>query len=137
MNNSHEFTNQIFGTCLMKIRKSRGRSQKFIAVETGLDASYLAGIEHGRRPPPKSSTLEKLFIALGVTQEERRELKSAIAIEKLAKIASTEFEPSYGKSLIRIASAIQFCSVEELRALEIITQGLEQRHNSTIGRPQM
>ncbi len=124
--------NYIFGECLARLRKKRGNSQKFIAMQAGLDASYLAGIEHGRRPPPRQTVLERILGALCVTPEERLELKSAIAIAKFARIAAAELEPNYGKSLIRIATAMQFCSSEELKALELIVLSFEHRRTAAV-----
>ncbi len=120
--------NPMFGECLARLRKRRGHSQKFVAISSGIDASYLAGIEHGRRPPPRQTVLERIFAALCVTPDERHELKSAIAIAKLAKVAATDLEPNYGQSLIRVACAMQFCSLDELKALEVIAQSFKQRH---------
>ncbi len=118
----------MFGECLARLRKGRGHSQKFVAIQAGIDASWLSGIEHGRRPPPRQPVLERILAALCITTEERLELKNAVAIAKLAKIAAAEMEPAYGQSLIRIACALQFCSTDELKALEVITQGFKRRY---------
>ena len=117
----------MFGECLARLRKKRGQSQKFVAIQAGIDASYLAGIEHGRRPPPRQPVFERILAALSVTSEERQELKTAIVIARLARIAAAEMEPAYGQSLIRIACAMRFCSIDELKALEVIAQGFKHR----------
>ncbi len=132
MSSDNFVVNSVFGECLSRLRKTHGRSQKFIAIQAKLDASYLAGIEHGRRPPPRRPVLERILDALGATPEERLEVKDAIAIAKLARLASAELEPSYGQSLIRIASAMQFCSTDELKALEVIVQSFKHRHTTTL-----
>lgn len=130
MNRDHQPMNNVFGECLERLRKKRGRSQKYIAIEASLDASYLAGVEHGRRPPPRQAVLERILCALSATPDERQELKNAIGIAKLANLVTSELEPGYGRSLIRIATAIQSCSPEELKALEVIVHGFEYRRNT-------
>lgn len=132
MNRDPQAMNKVFGDCLAQLRKKRGCSQKSIAIEAGLDASYLAGIEHGRRPPPRQPVLERILTAMCATPSERLKIKSAIGIAKLARIAATELEPNYGKSLVRIATSMQSCSTEELKALEVIVQGFEHRRTSTL-----
>jgi len=130
MNSDNQAMNRVFGNCLVRLRKGRGRSQKFIAIEAGLDASYLAGIELGRRPPPRQPVLEKILTALCATPAERQELKRAIGIAKLVRIAANELEPDYGQSLIQIATAMQYCSREERKALAVIALGFEQRRTA-------
>jgi len=122
---------QIFGECLVRLRKARGLSQKFIAIKTGLDPSYLAGIELGKRPPPQQRVLDRILRALDASPSEINKIRGSIGITRLARIAERTFEPSYGQSLIRIAVGMQSCSQEELKALEVIVQGFDHRRTTT------
>lgn len=118
--------NCFFGECLVRLRKRHGRSQKYVALEAGLDPSYLAGLERGRRPPPRDPLLGRIMKALGATPSDMLEIRSSLALTKLAHLAN-ELEPAYGQALVRIATGMQSCSADELKALETIVQGFEHR----------
>lgn len=130
MESDHQAINNIFGYQLSQLRKKHGRSQKFVAIEAKLDASYLAAVEHGRRPPPKQPVIDRLLSVLSATTEERLKISSSVGMDKLARIATTELEPEYGYRLIRIAAAMQSCSREELIAIEVILQGFHHRRSA-------
>ncbi len=53
------------GKRIQDIRKSKGWSQEKLALNAGIDRTYLAGIESGKRNATIVS-LEKIVIALGV-----------------------------------------------------------------------
>jgi len=72
-----------FGYCLFKIRQAHGLSQKAVALDARMDQSYLAGLETGRRPPPRERQLQRLFNAIQVTELEKRILKKAMVLYKL------------------------------------------------------
>lgn len=40
-----------FGSTLRKVRKAKGLSQEALAVLSGLDRTYISGLERGRRNP--------------------------------------------------------------------------------------
>lgn len=117
----------IFGESLARIRKGRGFSQKSIALDASLDASYLAGLERGRRPPPRQQVLNRIVSALRATPGEQLQLKEAIALTKISKIAMTELGTDLGQSLMNLARAIRLCSPDERKALETIAVGIVSR----------
>ncbi|MGB6057604.1 MAG: helix-turn-helix transcriptional regulator [Microthrixaceae bacterium] len=53
------------GRAVRQIRSERGLSQENLALEAGLDRTYVSGIERGRRNPSYGSLL-KLALALEV-----------------------------------------------------------------------
>lgn len=117
----------IFGNCLARLRKGKGYSQKSVALDADLDASYLAGLEHGRRSPPRYEVLSRIVMALHASPEEHHCLKEAVALTKISKIAKKELGDDVGQSLVRLVKAIQLCSVDERKALETIAMGIETR----------
>jgi transcriptional regulator with XRE-family HTH domain len=57
------------GKRIQNIRKSKGLSQEKLALNAGMDRTYLAGIESGKRNAT-IVTLEKIVIALGVEMKD-------------------------------------------------------------------
>ena len=57
------------GNRIRYLRKQRGISQKKLAIIAGIDRTYLAGIESGKRNATIIS-LEKIINALGVSMKD-------------------------------------------------------------------
>ncbi len=74
---------KVFGHCLLNIRQARGLSQKAVALDAGVDQSYLAGLETGRLPAPRDKQLQKLFSAMQMTETEKHILLKVKALYKL------------------------------------------------------
>lgn len=127
--------NLIFGEYLAHVRKQRGFSQKSVALDANLDASYLAGLEHGRRPPPRQELLSRIALALHASPEEFHRLKKAVALTKISKIAMAELDADLSQSVVRLVKAIQVCSPDERKALETIAIGIEAREREREGLP--
>jgi len=70
---------------LFDIRQAHGLSQKAVALDADMDQSYLAGLETGRRPPPRERQLKRLFCAIQATEEEKINLKKAMVLYKIFK----------------------------------------------------
>jgi transcriptional regulator with XRE-family HTH domain len=60
---------QAFGNALTALRKERGFSQEQLALESGLDRSYVGGIERGEKNPSLTNVF-KLASALNVRPSE-------------------------------------------------------------------
>ena len=58
-----------FGMRLRAVRKEKGLSQETLALEAGLDRSYVGGVERGERNISLEN-IEKLARALGVSVSE-------------------------------------------------------------------
>lgn len=118
--------NKVFGNSLRRLRKQKGKSQKFLALEAGLDQSYLAGVERGRRPPPKDHVLARLATALRATPQERSELTRSIAIARIGRSMEL-LDEGFSELLVQLATSMRHCSHEEIHALKTIARALEQR----------
>lgn len=75
-----------FGSCLARVRIRHGLSQKALAISAGMDISYLAGIESGRRPLPKDRQLDRLVRALNANNEEMTTLQLALALSRVSQV---------------------------------------------------
>lgn len=74
----------LFGMCVVEIRKIHLLSQKSVAIDADMDQSYLAGLESGRRPPPRDRQLIRLMHALQASENEMITLKKARAFYRAA-----------------------------------------------------
>ncbi|AMK76909.1 MULTISPECIES: helix-turn-helix domain-containing protein [Methylomonas] len=63
-----------FGVFLEKIRRSRQLRQKQLAVDLGINASYISALETGRKEPPSRQILERLITALDLSDDEQAAL---------------------------------------------------------------
>lgn len=59
----------VFGDAIRAIRKQRGVSQESLALQCGLDRTYISGIERGTRNPSLTNIL-KIAVALEVDPAE-------------------------------------------------------------------
>lgn len=58
-----------FGQLLKDLRRSKSVSQRDLAIQVGVDFTYISKIENNRLPPPSVQTIEKICDALEVPQE--------------------------------------------------------------------
>lgn len=86
----------VFGCCLSQMREAHGLSQKTLAISAGLDTSYLAGIESGRRPLPRDRQLDRLATALGASNEEKKALQLALALSRAYQAGAALWAPMPG-----------------------------------------
>lgn len=63
-----------FANMLHFARRRSGVSQKDAAFASGMDRSYLAALENGRRSPPGLAALRRLLDAIRATQAERTKI---------------------------------------------------------------
>jgi transcriptional regulator with XRE-family HTH domain len=109
-------TSAAFGDHLRGLRKQAGLSQRELALQAGIDFTYLSKIENGRVDPPGEATMRALARTLGVDAEELlararkmpRDLKQLVAQgtpEKallLRRIAQTPMTPERVERMLRM-----------------------------------
>lgn len=117
-----------FGDCLTQARRRRRLLQKTLALTAGLDPSYVAGLERGRRRPPKPALIDRLVMALRADPVERERLLAAAAADRLAHaIARHESEIQGAGVLARIAGCLPQLAPEDLITLERVAIGFSAR----------
>jgi len=122
-----------FGNQLFHARIRRQLLQKQVALSAGVDASYLAAIEHGRRLPPKEAVLHRLLDALKLSAAEKRELESAAFMERITSYL-IQAEPNVrgASTLIRLADALPRLNDKEVSALEDLLDAMSDQEKLSI-----
>ena len=93
--------------------------QKQVALEAGIDPSYLGGLERGRRDAPAVAIFERLTRALRATEEEREWLRHALAVSRMERLVSDgPYAISGGDLLVRIAEQLPTLSSQQMQLLE-------------------
>lgn len=117
-----------FGDLLFQHRRTRTLLQKQVALEAGIDPSYLASLENGRRSPPEKNTLQAIIKALALTPDETTELTRQANSEKAARYLQANHEDMPGiDSLVQLALALPSLSQREISMIETLIETLTQR----------
>ena len=115
-----------FGNCLLKLRKKRNLSQKAASILAEMDQSYLAGLETGRRAPPRERQMARLIDALQITESEEYELREAHAISRLADLAGNNI-PEKSKAMAVLVCQLRNLSISDIKLIEDLTSRLSER----------
>jgi len=104
--------------------------QKTLASNAGVTASYVAGLEGGRRDAPSSQVLDRLLKAMDATKKERLRLYQAlkvIAIRQAINAGPVSLEG--GSILLRLLERMPL-EEEDVSLLELLIPklGREQRN---------
>jgi transcriptional regulator with XRE-family HTH domain len=107
-----------FGSLVFHSRVRKCLSQKTIAYKAGIDPSYLASVERGRRPPPRRQVVEKILAALGMSSAEHALAIEAAAIDRLEPaIRDSEQDIPGAAVLVRLCNALPYLSNAKLGVL--------------------
>ncbi len=110
-----------FGHLLSMKRFQDRIRQKHLAISAGIDASYIAGIEGGRRPAPQERLLKRILDNLELTPDERREMEDAAAWDHITtQLERAESRLPTAKALTQLAMLLPSISSEEAEALATV-----------------
>lgn len=115
-----------FGACLVTLRKQKGLSQKSLALSAGMDQSYVAGLEAGRRAPPQDRQLLRLCQALHATEEEAQTLFLARTLFKLVR-GVDQLDPQRAAAMREIASSLGSLSADQVEIVALLASSLAAR----------
>lgn len=119
-----------FGEKLFQVRRRRRLLQKVIAATAGLDQSYLASLENGRRDPPRTEVLDRILDALVASPRERAEIKRAAALARLLTAIEVIGDDFVGADAVaRFAAAIPIMNALEIEAIETLIAGYQRRES--------
>jgi len=115
-----------FGPQLLHFRLRTRALQKQIALTAGIDGSYLAALERGRRPPPTSEVIERLSESLALVGVDRAVLRDAAAADRLmATILDVEPDLRGAGVLVEFLKALPALSSAEIDALISLATALQ------------
>lgn len=121
-----------FAQCLVRLRGRRNIQQKSLALAAGMDQSYVAGLESGRRPPPRDKQIQRLSSALSATEAEMAQLYSARGVTKLNTLMC-KTEPKSAIPLARLLATAASMSMQDVSTLDRIAEVLRSAAQQGVG----
>jgi transcriptional regulator with XRE-family HTH domain len=112
-----------YGPLLKSMRLTRQKNQKELALALGIDQSYLAALESGRRKPPKEPLFGQLLAALAATTDERSMLTDASEYYELRR-GARRLKRDDRDSIVKLIELLPQLGPEEMRALYEHADGL-------------
>jgi transcriptional regulator with XRE-family HTH domain len=91
----------MLGTALLLERTRRRLAQAEVARRAGLDPSYLAAVERGRRRVPQPATIGRISAALGLNSAEKARISYLAAIQRMIESGNKASEPCRRAELAR------------------------------------
>lgn len=104
-------------------------SQKALSILAGMDQSYLAGLEAGRRAPPKEKQICRLMRALDTSAKEEQELRAAHAISKMVE-ATDGLQSGKGRVLALLTEHLQNLTLDQIGIIESMACELQRQTNN-------
>jgi transcriptional regulator with XRE-family HTH domain len=119
-----------FGSLIAQARLRKRIPQKLVALAAGIDPSYLAAVERGRRPPPKSELVNKVLAALQLSAPDRVTFIEAAALDRLMPaIQALEQDVRGAGTLERLCSALPYLTEAQLEALGALIDAISTRRD--------
>ena len=114
-----------FGSFIFQTRIRKRISQKSIALSVGIDPSYLASVERGRRPPPTKAVVSKILSALKMSPADQVLALEAAALDRLVlAIQGIERDIRGTEALMTLCDALPYLSEAKLSVLSALIQTL-------------
>lgn len=119
---------------LVALRRRKKLRQKQVAAAAQIDASYLAGLESGRRDMPSVKVLERILTALAASPRDRLRAGQALALGRIEReLARVDSPPAGTESVLRIAACLPEATTTEVEVVDAVANLLEQRLMSREG----
>jgi transcriptional regulator with XRE-family HTH domain len=125
-----------FPELLFQLRRKRMLLQKQVADEARIDQSYIAGLERGKRDPPKRAVLDRICDGLEASADERMRLHEAASLSRLHKTLD-QIESGYPHAdlLRRLISAFPDFDAESREVVAGLFEVLRRNKQAPQGRP--
>jgi len=91
---------------LFSLRRARKLLQKEVAFKVGIDQSYLATLEKGRRDPPRPKILNRIADVVCASDSDRQELMRLAANAKLLSAVEEAGDSLWGREQIEDLLAV-------------------------------
>lgn len=117
----------IFGKALSVARMQRDLRQAEVARRVGMDQSYLAAIEKGRRKTPAYPLFQSLIAAIEPTAAEQRRLAHLATVDGLIESLDEEVPPGHpADAFRRILSQMAGLGDVEMRCVATLIDSLAE-----------
>ena len=117
----------IFGKALCAARMRQDLRQAEVARRVGMDQSYLAAIEKGRRKTPAYPLVKGLLAAIGPTAAEQRRLAHLAIVDSLIESLNDEVPPGHPANAFRAILSQMACLGDiEMRCVATLVDSLAQ-----------
>lgn len=117
------------GDLLFSLRRRRRLLQKVVAATAGIDASYLAGLERGRKDTPTLRVLDRILSAVQATADEKAAARRALTSAQIQRVLENSGETLPGAdSLMRLAEQLPEMSDDEIQLVESVVAVIRKVH---------
>jgi transcriptional regulator with XRE-family HTH domain len=113
-----------FSEYLCLLRKRKELRQNAVAIASGIDPSYLAALEGGRRSPPNRELLDRIVSALGLDELQAQTLRRLAYSDSLERHFKSFGPSDWPESLQDIVPQIAALPDGQLAALRLFVQAL-------------
>jgi transcriptional regulator with XRE-family HTH domain len=120
-----------FAECLTVIRRRSGLRQKTVAHRCGMDPSYLASLETGRRNPPSSKVLARLLDSIEASPQDRAQLNRLAFAHSLQVHVTHRAPPDWPDEGSKVLAAVSLLSPSQLKLLGSFLKVLNDKEQST------
>jgi transcriptional regulator with XRE-family HTH domain len=115
----------LFGKAFCVVRMKRDLAQAEVARRAGMDASYLAAIENGRRKAPSDRLMRGLLNAVEVTSFEQRRLVHLATLDRLVESLDNDATPDHPATVMRsLLNQMAELGEVELRCVATVVDSL-------------
>ena len=119
----------LFGKAIVVARTARGARQVEVARRAGMDASYLAAIENGRRKAPAGTLLRDLLGAIEMSPPEQRKLELIAALDRMVDVLDDNTSHDHPVAIVKkLLGQVAGLGDVELRCLAVVADGLAREH---------
>ena len=112
-----------YGQLIKSLRLKHCMSQKALAHALGIDQSYLAALETGRRKPPREPLFSEILAAMGAVDEEKAMVTMAAEFHELrrgARKLTSDSKPS----IQGLVDMLPLLATEDVRTLYELADGM-------------
>jgi transcriptional regulator with XRE-family HTH domain len=118
------------GELLAQLRRKKRLRQKQVAGDAGVDKSYLAELESGRKAAPSPSVLGRLVKALGATDADRLRISRAVRLLAIERAATSGNDPLPDANLlVRLGERLPHMSEDDKFVLGWVLDALGRGTN--------
>lgn len=119
-----------FGEFIAEKRKAKGKTLRGLAADIGIAPAFMSDIEKGNRYPPKKETLDKIAVALNLSEEDQNIMFDLAAGEKENTVSPDLPEYIMNNDKVRVALRLARDSDASDSTWQKVIEMLEQENKA-------